>query len=179
MDFDAQSFGLRLKGERQRLGLSQQVAADRCGVRREMWGKYERGVAEPGVRVAARMGALGADVLYLLLGRFEAQFEEGEGRINPVEIATIVFEVKAAFDRQGLTIEMYDLGAGTKPQSTYLARIVNLAGEIYNEVRTLGPGDDATGARRNMASAVAIAERGRFGTKGAASGKVGTSARRA
>ena len=37
MQFNALSFGERLKIERERLGLSQLEAAESCGVRREMW----------------------------------------------------------------------------------------------------------------------------------------------
>lgn len=54
------SFGQRLAAERKILGLSQKDAAERCGVRREMWGRYERGEAEPGVRVLEHFCALGA-----------------------------------------------------------------------------------------------------------------------
>lgn len=54
------SFGHRLAAERKLLGLSQKDAAERCGVRREMWGRYERGEAEPGVSVLEHFCALGA-----------------------------------------------------------------------------------------------------------------------
>lgn len=65
---NALSFGLRLAAERKRLGLSQKEAADRCGVRREMWGRYERGMAEPGVSVLEHFYALGASPDVLLGG---------------------------------------------------------------------------------------------------------------
>lgn len=54
------SFGQRLAAERKILGLSQKDAAEHCGVRREMWGRYERGEAEPGVSVLEHFCALGA-----------------------------------------------------------------------------------------------------------------------
>lgn len=57
---NALPFGQRLAAERKILGLSQKDAAERCGVRREMWGRYERGEAEPGVRVLEHFCALGA-----------------------------------------------------------------------------------------------------------------------
>lgn len=56
----APTFGQRLAAERKILGLSQKDAAEQCGVRREMWGRYERGDAEPGVRVLEHFCALGA-----------------------------------------------------------------------------------------------------------------------
>ena len=66
MNFDACAFGERLKEERKRLGLSQASAADLCGIRREMWGKYERGQAEPGFFVIARLIQAGARSTFLL-----------------------------------------------------------------------------------------------------------------
>lgn len=68
MSKNALSFGQRLKTARLLLTLSQQKAADLCGVRREMWGKYERDEAEPGVHVLERFSAQGADADYLLKG---------------------------------------------------------------------------------------------------------------
>jgi len=62
-------FGSRIADERKRAGLSQQAIAERCGVSREMWGKYERDVASPGGDVLAKAAAAGLDVLYILTGR--------------------------------------------------------------------------------------------------------------
>lgn len=61
-------FGFRLKEERARLQLSQKQAADLCGIRREMWGKYERDEAEPGAHALERFSTHGADAQYLLKG---------------------------------------------------------------------------------------------------------------
>ena len=44
-------FSVRLKSERTRLGLTQAEIAGKCNVSREMWGKYERGVALAGSEV--------------------------------------------------------------------------------------------------------------------------------
>lgn len=162
MDFDALQFGQRLKAERERLQLSQQAAAEKCGVRREMWGKYERGAAEPGVRVLARLGAEGADVLYLLLGRYEVNFAEGEGLIHPMEIAAIVHAVKRAFDREGVSAKNYFAGDEERAQATFFARIVGLAAAIYNEVRSSEPGGGGDAMRQHMATSAAITERLRF-----------------
>lgn len=68
MNKNTLSFGQRLKTARLLLVLSQQKAADLCGVRREMWGKYERDEAEPGLHVLERFSAHGADADYLLKG---------------------------------------------------------------------------------------------------------------
>ncbi|NUZ06717.1 helix-turn-helix domain-containing protein [Piscinibacter koreensis] len=170
VDFDAQAFGVRLREERERLGLSQQMAADGCGVRREMWGKYERGAAEPGARVVAAMGRMGADALYLLLGRPEPKLRAGEGLVSPVRLASLARDLKAEFERWGLTEDMYP-----EPQ-IYWARIVLLAGEIYNALCSSGREAADLGAEgRNMARGAAISERSRLVEEnGSATPKTGT-----
>lgn len=67
MSFDAQH-GERLREERERLGLSQQQAADAVQIRREMWSKYERGLVSPGADVFIGMTGLRIDVMYVLTG---------------------------------------------------------------------------------------------------------------
>ena len=69
MPFDAQS-GERLRSERERLGLTQQAMADAAGVRREMWSKYERGVAVPGGDVFEALAALNIDLMFVLTGDY-------------------------------------------------------------------------------------------------------------
>lgn len=58
----------RLKEERKRLALSQIEAADKVGVSREMWGKYERGAAAPSSEILMLYAVTGADVQYILTG---------------------------------------------------------------------------------------------------------------
>ncbi|MFJ2713440.1 helix-turn-helix domain-containing protein [Pseudomonas sp. NPDC087346] len=58
----------RLKAERKRLGLNQAGAAEQCGVSREIWGRYERGLAVPGGEVLFSFANAGADVQYILTG---------------------------------------------------------------------------------------------------------------
>lgn len=67
MTFDTQC-GIRLKEERERLGLSQQEAADKIGIRREMWGRYERGQASPGGDALTAFQLAGGDLIYVLTG---------------------------------------------------------------------------------------------------------------
>lgn len=61
-------FSVRLKNERIRLGLTQAEIASKCNVSREMWGKYERGVALAGSEVLFSLVAIGVDVGYLFSG---------------------------------------------------------------------------------------------------------------
>jgi transcriptional regulator with XRE-family HTH domain len=60
----------RLKNERIRAGWSQSEAAEKVGVSREMWGKYERGLSLPGVDVFSKFVDAGADMNYLVTGSY-------------------------------------------------------------------------------------------------------------
>ena len=59
----------RLKAERKRLGLRQAEIADLCGITRETWGQYERGLTVPGGNALACFAANGADIQYILTGK--------------------------------------------------------------------------------------------------------------
>lgn len=59
----------RLREERERLKLTQAEIAEKCGVSREIWGKYERGQAAPGGEVLFALAQIGADVMYILTGQ--------------------------------------------------------------------------------------------------------------
>ncbi|MCW8199279.1 XRE family transcriptional regulator [Verminephrobacter aporrectodeae subsp. tuberculatae] len=67
MNFE--SLGIRLREVRKGLGKNQDEMAASCGVSREMWGKYERGIAMPGGEVLAKISLGGADVTYILTGQ--------------------------------------------------------------------------------------------------------------
>lgn len=70
-----------------KLKLSQAEAAKKCGVSREMVGKYERGAAVPGGEVLAAFAEAGADIYYILVGK--RQDEDQPEMLNPVEIALL------------------------------------------------------------------------------------------
>lgn len=61
--------GTRLREQRKKLRLKQAEAAAACLVSREMWGKYERGIATPGGPVLAAMSTIGIDIEYVLNGQ--------------------------------------------------------------------------------------------------------------
>jgi transcriptional regulator with XRE-family HTH domain len=65
---DKSSFSARLKEERKRLGLNQADAAEKCGIKRETWSRYETGALTPGMEVMAAIALAGADVQYILTG---------------------------------------------------------------------------------------------------------------
>lgn len=58
----------RITEERKRLKLGQAEAGTTCGVSREMWGKYERGLAVMGGDVLLEFVQAGADAQYILTG---------------------------------------------------------------------------------------------------------------
>lgn len=68
-------FGERIRIERKRLGLSQAEAGRLCGVARETWGKYERGVFEMGGAAFRAFIAAGADADFITTGHRTATFE--------------------------------------------------------------------------------------------------------
>lgn len=72
MNFDSHCAN-RLKSERKRLGFNQASIAELCGISREVWGRYERGIAVPGGNVLLSFAINGANVQYILTG------EEGGG----------------------------------------------------------------------------------------------------
>lgn len=71
-------FAVRLKNERNRLGLTQADIANKCGVSREMWGKYERGVALAGSEVLFSLTEIGVDIGYLFSGTRSVPLTENE-----------------------------------------------------------------------------------------------------
>ena len=71
----------RIKEERKRLGLTQSEAGNLCGVTRETWGKYERGVFDISGSVLRAFSNAGADVDYITTGVRRTVFEQTS---NPV-----------------------------------------------------------------------------------------------
>lgn len=62
-------FGNRLKEERKKLGFSSQAeVAEKCGVVKDVWGRYERGTSIPNGETLLAFMNLGADINYLFTG---------------------------------------------------------------------------------------------------------------
>lgn len=68
--------GYRLKSERSRLGLTQEQLSERLGVSRPTVAAYEAGRSPSDVRYLTQLGAIGADVIYVLTGRRSNQVAE-------------------------------------------------------------------------------------------------------
>ena len=56
----------RIREERKRLGLTQAQAAEQCGILRQQWIRYEKGLSHMSLEVLERFDAIGADGAYLL-----------------------------------------------------------------------------------------------------------------
>ena len=82
-------FGNRLKEERKKLGLNQAEIAKKCGVSREMWGKWERGEQ------------IGIDVQYVMHGRRGETVALPPDSLSPEEKELLaLFRETAAADRE-------------------------------------------------------------------------------
>lgn len=103
--------GSRIKDERVRLGLNQAEVAEKTGISREMWGKYERGVAIPGGEVLFSFAAVGADMQYIMTGDRPAQTPS----LSPRESA-LVDNFKNMVDEDKRAIERL-ADAVQKPQT--------------------------------------------------------------
>ena len=103
-------FGDRLKSERKRLKLNQSEAALRVGISREMWGKYERGVAKPSAATWMQLSEMGINVPFLLgdgvrdqgqenLMREIAAFLYVQVKIEPTDLAKALGVEDAVFEK--------------------------------------------------------------------------------
>lgn len=61
--------GVRLKEERERLGMTQTAFAERTGVQKNTQLNYEKGARSPDVSYLSRAAAAGADVQYIVTGQ--------------------------------------------------------------------------------------------------------------
>lgn len=113
-------FGRRILEERERLGLSQQEAANAAGVRREMWAKYEAG-AEPKAKVLAGMAAAGADVQYILTGKRQGQ-GIGEAAVHQAVLDAVdLLSLEKKVDAGQLAKAVVKLVVKTVPAATVAA----------------------------------------------------------
>lgn len=69
--------GRRLREERERLSLSQELMGDAAGVRKQAQLKYEKGERHPDAAYLERLATIGVDVLYVLTGERIADLPKG------------------------------------------------------------------------------------------------------
>lgn len=115
----------RIKQERARLGLNQASAADLCGVSREIWGRYERGVSVPGGEVLFAFAQAGADVQFILTG--SSSTLEPLPEPNPSQIDV---------PRLERITEMLETAARQAGKRWPAKRLAATAAEVYNALIT-------------------------------------------
>lgn len=84
------NFSERLRTERERLVLSQQALAEKCGVTARSQRNYESGERNPDSAYLAAIAAAGADVLYILTGQ-----RSGGAAVVPVATPALDAELLA------------------------------------------------------------------------------------
>ncbi|MFA4834671.1 MAG: helix-turn-helix transcriptional regulator [Dehalococcoidia bacterium] len=67
------TIAVRLKIERKRLELTQAEMAERCGISREIWCRYEQGKGLPGSEVLQAFLKAGGNVHFVLSGESPAE----------------------------------------------------------------------------------------------------------
>lgn len=97
-------FGLRLREERERLGLSQTALATAGGVKRLAQGQYEKGLSSPSVRYLAAIASMGIDVQYALFGH-----RPGGSLLSSLELHRI----------EGRAFELLEEFIRKQPDATY------------------------------------------------------------
>lgn len=71
-----QETGARLRAERERLGYSPQQIAQLLGVPLDVYERFEKGEADPGIYRMPRLAACGFDILYIITAERHLVIEE-------------------------------------------------------------------------------------------------------
>ena len=116
MDFRTLS-SLRIVDERKRLGFNQEEAGAACGVRREMWWKYERAKATMGSEVLSQFVLAGADPQYILTGQRQGD-GIGEAAVHQAVLDAInLLSLEKKVDADQLAKAVVKLVVRTLPQT--------------------------------------------------------------
>lgn len=137
------SIGERLREERVRLSLSQELMGESAGVRKQAQLKYEKGERHPDAAYLERLAAIGVDVLYVLTGR-RAQAGNGYATAEPGPAGTLSLAelglIKGwrqldAKGRQAVLAMMEALTQGA-PGQVFNGPVENIAGRDVKHVTT-------------------------------------------
>ena len=137
------SIGERLREERVRLSLSQELMGESAGVRKQAQLKYEKGERHPDAAYLERLAAIGVDVLYVLTGRRApagngyAAAEPGPvGDLSLPELGLIKgFRGLDAKGRQAV-LAMIEALAKPAPSQVFNGPVENIAGRDVRHVTT-------------------------------------------
>lgn len=106
--------GIRLREERERLGMTQESFGQAGGVLKRALIRYEKGERAPDATFLAALAAAGADVLYVLTGERSAALAEATRRAHG--------SARAAAYREGRGV-VYDAGARLVEKDGIAARL--------------------------------------------------------
>jgi len=137
------SIGERLREERVRLALSQELMGETAGVRKQAQLKYEKGERHPDAAYLERLAAIGVDVLYVLTGRRApagngyATAEPGPaGNLSLSELGLIKgWRQLDAKGRQAVLAMIEALTQGA-PKQVFNGPVENIAGRDVKHVTT-------------------------------------------
>jgi transcriptional regulator with XRE-family HTH domain len=97
-----ESVGGRMKSERHRLGLTQEDLSERLSLSRQSVAAYEAGRSPSDVKYLTQLGALGADIIFVLTGRRGDQVAED---LFDWEVATdVMAAIEEAAEKVGVTL---------------------------------------------------------------------------
>lgn len=108
----------RIREERKRLGLRQEDAAEKCGLSRSMWIRYEKGQSVLDGEALRRFIAIGADGAYILGGVRGTEVEKQK---------SIAMLAANNADLNALTIKMMEDSA----------KVMNQRQELYDGLLTI------------------------------------------
>lgn len=128
------NFGVRLRDERKRLGLSGEALGEIGGVKKIAQSNYETGKRYPDARYLMAIGEAGVDVAYVLTGvsgqRAPAQPVDAE---RMVEIAQRLEQVATAAGKRwpasqlvAVSVEVYNFFLEEEMEEEQMARVLKL-----------------------------------------------------
>lgn len=104
------NFGTRLKDERKRLDVTQDVMAKMGGIAKTTYCNYEAGLREPGAAFLATLAAAGVDARYIITGvREETALQPGDpGQSSTLDIQMVLevmIGVEIFLEREGYQLK--------------------------------------------------------------------------
>ncbi|TLF45930.1 hypothetical protein FEI13_17595 [Halomonas urmiana] len=104
------SFGERLRGERERMGLTQTQFGDLAGVTKKTQMLYENGERSPKADYLTAISGAGADIEYVLTGNRSVRGSIGSSEVSRLEDGATLVDTLAG-SGQLAAVKMYDIEA--------------------------------------------------------------------
>lgn len=107
----------RLREERKKLKVTQQVIADRVFITRETWSRYESGKINPGSEVLVKLAKLGVDTQYILTGKKASESVEPSLSLSIAETSA-TYKTTLQLSKQELELIRYYRKVNTEGKQT-------------------------------------------------------------